>query len=305
MTSAISFDAPARAKEGKRVVFLAGPKSHGYGDHEFIAGSRMLADWLVKASTGIEEAETIESKWFDNSARLEKADAVIVFCDGLEQHIVNGKEEFLNRLHEAGKGIGVLHYACNVEKGHQGKRMLQWIGGYYEKWWSVNPIWMATFKDFPVHPVARGLSPFSIRDEWYFHMRFRQEMKDVIPILSAIPPDHAFSSQDGPYCGNPHVRATKGKPQHLLWLSENANGTRGFGFTGAHFHWNWGHPQMRKSVLNAIVWIAGLEPPKDGIPSENPTYEDLARWIPDPPPEGWNSKHWKKLLAQWQKGDAP
>ena len=31
------------------------------------------------------------------------------------------------------------------------------------------------------------------------------------------------------------------------------DGGRGFGFTGGHFHWNWGNDQFRKLMLNAIT----------------------------------------------------
>ncbi|MGE5755884.1 MAG: thioesterase, partial [Planctomycetaceae bacterium] len=38
-----------------------------------------------------------------------------------------------------------------------------------------------------------------------------------------------------------------------------------FGFTGAHFHRNWGHADFRKVVLNAILWSAKLEVPPAGV----------------------------------------
>ena len=37
----------------------------------------------------------------------------------------------------------------------------------------------------------------SIYDEWYFHMRFRDGMKGVLPILSAVPPASTMSRPDG------------------------------------------------------------------------------------------------------------
>ena len=46
-----------------------------------------------------------------------------------------------------------------------------------------------------------------------------------------------------------------------------ANGGRGFGFTGGHFHDNWGNDSFRKVVLNAMLWIAKGEVPADGIES--------------------------------------
>ena len=42
---------------------------------------------------------------------------------------------------------------------------------------------------------------------------------------------------------------------------------RGFGFTGGHFHDNWGNDDFRKAVLNAFVWLTKTEVPSTGIES--------------------------------------
>jgi hypothetical protein len=65
------------------------------------------------------------------------------------------------------------------------------------------------------------------------------------------------------------------EPQHMAWCSENENGSRGFGFTGGHFHWNWGHPDFRKLVLNAILWTAHADVPAGGVPSSVTKVEEL------------------------------
>jgi hypothetical protein len=53
----------------------------------------------------------------------------------------------------------------------------------------------------------------------------------------------------------------------MLWAVERADGGRGFGFTGGHFHDNWGNDQFRKTVLNALAWVAKCEVPAGGIDS--------------------------------------
>ena len=86
------------------------------------------------------------------------------------------------------KGIGLvcIHYAVEVPKGEIGDRMLDWLGGYFEPNWSVNPHWTASFDELPEHPITRGVEPFEINDEWYYHMRFRPEMEGVTPILTDV-----------------------------------------------------------------------------------------------------------------------
>jgi len=55
--------------------------------------------------------------------------------------------------------------------------------------------------------------------------------------------------------------------QHVMWVYDRPDGSRGFGFTGGHFHNNWGNDDFRKVVLNAILWIAKADVPANGVPS--------------------------------------
>jgi hypothetical protein len=59
-----------------------------------------------------------------------------------------------------------------------------------------------------------------------------------------------------------------GEPQTVAWAFERPEGGRGFGFTGSHFHKNWGNDDFRKVVLNAIVWTAKMDVPADGVQSK-------------------------------------
>ena len=135
------------------------------------------------------------------------------------------------------------------------------------------------------HPVTRGVRPFRLKDEWYFHLRFPDGLKDVTPLLTAVPPASTMARPDGPHEGNPAVRAAvaAGEAQTLAWAHDRADGGRGFGFTGGHLHRNWGHDDFRKLVLNAIVWLAKLEVPKDGVAS-TVTEDELAAHL-DPKPK--------------------
>ena len=53
----------------------------------------------------------------------------------------------------------------------------------------------------------------------------------------------------------------------MMWAVERPDGGRGFGFTGGHFHDNWGNDDFRKVVLNATLWIAKAEIPEKGVQS--------------------------------------
>jgi len=123
----------------------------------------------------------------------------------------------IDKLMKKGIGLACIHFAVEVPKGKAGNLMKDWIGGYFEQFWSINPFWTAEFKEFPDHPIARGVKPFKIEDEWYYNMRFADGMKDVTAILTAIPPDSTRQGVDGPYSGNPTVRSRKGLPEILAW----------------------------------------------------------------------------------------
>jgi hypothetical protein len=207
----------------------------------------------------------------------------------------------IDELAKKGVGLAFIHYAVIVPKGKAGNCLLDWIGGYYETYWSVNPHWEAEFKKLPRHPITRGVRPFSINDEWYYHMRFVENMENITPILTAVPPDSTRKRKDGPHSGNPHVRARMGMPEHVAWAYERPDGGRGFGFTGGHWHWNWAHDDFRKLVLNALVWLTGTEVPPDGVPSKTPSIEELEANQDFPQPRNWDREKIRQDIKRWNQ----
>lgn len=253
--------------EKKKIVFVAGNKSHGYGSHEHYAGCKLLAMRLQKAMPDY-VCEVHQNGWPDDESVFDGAATIIMYADGGGRHPANPHLDTVNKLMEQGCGVVCLHYGVETTKGKNGDAFIDWIGGYFEPHWSVNPHWTAEFAKLPKHPITQGVKPFKINDEWYYHMRFREGMKNVTPILTAMPGPETLRRPDGAHSGNPNVRAAvmdRKEAQHVAWCTENENGSRGFGFTGGHFHWNWGDPNFRKIVLNAIVWTAKGDVPSNGV----------------------------------------
>lgn len=279
----------ASAADKKTVVMIAGKPSHGPGQHEHNAGIQLLAKCLAQgAADRVETRVHLNGEWPPADALL-KADSIVIYADGGGGHpaIQGERLKELGAAMERGAGLVCLHYAVEVPKDKGGQEFLHWLGGYFETNWSVNPHWQADFTSLPKHPISNGVKPFSTNDEWYFHMRFREAMRGVTPILSAIAPESTMSRKDGPHSGNPAARAdVAGKvPQHVAWAAEREKGARAFGFTGGHFHAGWGNDDQRKLVLNAIVWTANAEVPANGVESKV-TAEDLAANLdPKAPPK--------------------
>ncbi len=246
------------AAEPTKIVLIARKPSHGPGEHEFNAGTIILSDSLKKVK-GMEPV-MVRGGWPDDESVFEGAKAVVFYMDGGIGHpMIQTKERMalMKRLMDKGVGLVCLHYAVEFPKGEVGDQILDWLGGYYETGYSTNPhndVFMATKEG---HPITRGVKPFQALDEWYYRIRFRPDDKRVTPILTTMLPKE-----------NP-------KLEICGWATEREHGGRSFGFTGAHFHKNWGLTDFRRLILNAILWTAHVEVPNNGVQSEV-TSEQLA-----------------------------
>jgi hypothetical protein len=277
----------------KRIVLIAGRPSHAPGEHEFRAGSMLLQ----KALSGVNgvtvdvitmgwPTKTVDGQTVDDNAALDNADAVVIYADGGGGHpaIQRDHTKVLDALAAKGVGLGFAHYGVEVPAGASGEAMQRWNAGYYETNFSVNPMWTPAFETFPNHPVTRGVKPFGNHDEWYFNMRWTADaslMKRLTPILTAKPSDEVrngpYVSPKGPY---PHIIADSGKVETMMWVYERPDGGRSFGFTGGHTHTNWGDVNQRKVVLNALLWIAKVDVPRNGV-EDKITAEDLTTNLDD------------------------
>jgi len=257
-TVPLEVEPPADFK-GKKIVLVAGKQSHGAGDHEFFAGCAIMKK-LLEQTPGVFVVMARDG-WPKNEKIFDGAAAVVFYMDGRGGHPVVAKDkdgdrmDRIQKLLDKGTGWVNLHYAVDYLPVH-GKRVLGWMGGYYEPDYSINPHWDASIRELPKHAITRGVKPFVLRDEWYYNMRFVEDMKNVTPILTAIPPDNTR--------GTAAAKKNPGRPEHIAWAYEAPGGSRGFGFTGGHFHRNWADENFRRTVVNAILWAAQVEVPEGG-----------------------------------------
>ncbi len=309
LASCLLSAAYGQSSKPKSVVFIAGKASHNFGSHEHYAGSRILAEVLEKTDPSI-KCKVIRNGWPQEENALDGADAIVIYSDGGGGHPSLAHLPELKKHIDRGVGFVCIHYAVEVPKERGGPEFLQWLGGYFETHWSVNPHWDASFDKLPVHPITRGVKPFTTRDEWYFHMRFPEGMKGVTPILSAVPPASTMDRPDGPHSGNPAVRkeVARGDAQHVAWATERPDGGRSFGFTGGHFHWNWGRTEPTKLVANAILWCAKAEVPADGSKVDPKTVEELKQNQDEAIPKDFKpediAKNFKLIALQGPKSQA-
>jgi type 1 glutamine amidotransferase len=249
--------------KGKRVLVVAGRQSHGPGDHEFFAGSAIICELLKQ--NGVFPIMARDG-WPKNEKLFDTADCVVMYMDGGGGHpaIKPERMKIIQKQLDRGAGWVNLHYAVEypvaVKDGGKQRDIATpvkgWLGGYYETGYSINPHWDATIRSLPKHPITRGVKPFTLRDEWYYGMRWIEDMKGVTPILQALPPDNTRNTE--------HTKTRKGEIETMAWAFERTDGGRSFGFTGGHFHRNWADENFRRVVTNAILWCAKEDVPEAG-----------------------------------------
>lgn len=267
--------APVSAAEPKRIVLIAGTKSHPPGFHEYEKGVRILKASLETSpnAASLVRVDAYFDGWPDDDKNLDGADAILMYCDGSD-HDENAhpilRGDRLNKIGELmkkGVGFAAIHYTVFVPGKRGGAEFLDWIGGYFDYETGAAPNhWLSKIRTektkpypaSPTHPISRGLPPsFELNEEYYFNIRFDEKDPRLTPILKTPMPGETDD-------------------QTVAWCVERADGGRGFGFTGGHFHSNWADENFRRMVLNALLWIAHAEVPKEGALSPPPTPEQLA-----------------------------
>ena len=261
--------APAEASvRAKKIVLLAGPlDSHPKDSHEYERNVILLKNALDRALPNV-RVEAHFDGWPADPATLDDADTIFITSGGcdhrLEDHplYVGERLQVLERQMKRGCGI-LFHHWSTFHPSKYHDRITEWVGGYFDyetgtgpnKWYSkIETRDYTTVVHLPEHPIARGIRPFKLKEEFYFNLRFRENDPRLQLILQ----------KDG---GEPRASA-------VGWAVERADGGRGWGFTGGHYFANWWIPEFRKLVLNAIAWTAKIEIPPGGIES---TLEDPVR----------------------------
>ena len=260
------------AAEPRNVLMIAGKRSHGYGAHEHYAGLKIIEEALADEDTHVD----VVRGWPKDDALIAEADSIVLYCDGGKRHLAIAQLDRLEQKLGEGCGLVCMHYAVETVPGEIGDRFRALLGGHFELNYSVNPHWTASFTTLPDHPITHGVNPFQAKDEWYFHLQFESD-GNVTPILSAVAPPETMIRADGPHQGNPDVRkaVAAGEPQTVAWAYERPGGGRSFGFTGGHYHWNWGNQDILRLVTNAIRWTAEQSIPSDGSPLEDAVNFDV------------------------------
>jgi type 1 glutamine amidotransferase len=159
-----------------------------------------------------------------------------------------------------------VHYATGLraedvtpEGAHP---LLGWMGGYFATRCVHHQSVAKVFSGVTVspagtrHPVLRGWREFKVDDEPYYNNYFgpdgNKPAANVTAFATAMLPPEAP------------------RREVVSWGVERSDGGRGFAIVMPHFYKNWANEDLRRFILNGIVWTAKVEVPRDGVQSPAP-----------------------------------
>jgi type 1 glutamine amidotransferase len=286
------------AEAPRKIVLIAGPiTGHPKDTHEY-EKNVILLKHLLDTSPSLQGQVRVEAHfkgWPKNPTTLDDTATVVLISDGsdrnLQDHPLYVGDRFaqLERQIKRGCGFVQFHWSTFNPVSHH-EQITEWIGGYFDyetgtgpnRWRSAitHKEWTAT-PVTPDHPINRGVRPFKLREEFYHHIRFRENDPRLKPIVSV-----------GPGQSNEWT---------VGWAVERVDGGRGFGFTGGHYYENWWLDDFRRLILNAIVWSAKLEVPVGGVESSlGPRMKALIVTGHNHPAHDWNAVTAALLLVMEQ-----
>lgn len=232
--------APAKAK----VLFIGKKPDHPWGTHMYLHTLGVLAR-CCELTEGVQTV--IADRWPKDAKDLEGVKTIVVYSSPAAEMLLDGPNaDALDKLMKAGVGLVTIHWASSVHKKNLdrlGPRWMSYLGGTW-----VSNVGLSTDKSNlkqldPRHPVCRGWSEYELHDEYYLNPTIGKAK----PLLQVH---------------------TKGKDVVVAWAYERPDGGRAYGTTLGHFYRNFQQKPFRQALVNAILWTAHVDVPKDGAPCD-------------------------------------
>lgn len=263
-----------------RIMIVAGPGSHAPGTHEEAAGARVIQHCLEHASNVPRVHAQVFYKWPADEAVLDTASAIVFIGDTFPPMRLPDRPQIMQKLAammDRGCGLVCVHYATGLRSedvaADGAHPLLGWLGGYFLTGKvanrSIARVMEATITpgEHP-HPVLQGCREFKLRDEPYYNNFFGRHgmAKNVTPLATSMLPPEAP------------------KREVVAWGIDRQDGGRGVAVVMPHFFRNWQVDDLRRLILNGIVWTAKLEVPAEGVHSVLPDLATFQQEAPKPKP---------------------
>jgi type 1 glutamine amidotransferase len=264
---------PSTPADTPKIVLIAGPLDRGHpaGTHEYEKTIRLIKHCLDNSPDHpAVRTELHTGGWPTDSRTLDDAATIVLISSGsdrkLSDHplLTDDRLALIEKQMKRGCGLVLVHWSVFVPNKDAGDKMLDWVGGHFDYQSGPSPKgWYSRIQTamIPVkpgtHPIAQGVEPFAVREEFYYRMRFNERSRPT-PVLTATIPGEK-------------------EPQTVAWAIERPDGGRGFGLTGGHFFDNWKHDSYRRLLLQAVLWTAKVEFPRAGLRNAFPPEDALKR----------------------------
>ncbi|MBN9121578.1 MAG: ThuA domain-containing protein [Planctomycetes bacterium] len=274
-------DQPAGAAEAAgRVLIVVGPSNHPPGTHEVAAGGRLLKHCLEAIEKPELKAEVVTEWPAEGEKAFADVASVVFVGDLFPPEVMPNRDtvmKHLGAMTKRGCGVVCVHYATGLEAKHVSPEgdhpLLHWTGGYFATRCKHHKSVARVFKEATIeptkadHPVLRGWKAFTLHDEPYINNFFGKDGPDkaVTALATAmLPPE-------------------KPNLETVAWAVSRPDGGRGAGVVMPHFYKNWQLDDLRTLILNAIVWTARRDVPKDGVRVKLPDLMTFKPTAVEPP----------------------
>lgn len=246
----------AAGKERKTLLLIGqGPDGHPPTTHEYYAGLKILEKLLAPLADQVDIRQVrADGDWHEGPALVKEADAVVLYlAEGARWMQADARrQQAFAELAERGGGITSLHWALGTRDDRYIDLARELFGGCHgggdRKYkFLETSVEVATQEGKQRHPITAGIDDFTIKDEFYYQIKFAGGDPAPTPLLQA---------------------KIDGELYPVAWAWKRKDGGRSFGFTALHYHENWRRAEYRRFVAQGIAWTLKLEPPRENWPGD-------------------------------------
>jgi len=240
---------PAKTK----VLLIGKDPDHPHGTHMYLHVCHVLARCL-ELTPGVETV--VSNGWPKDPKTLTGVKTIVVYTSPAAELLLEGPQrEQVDKLMNDGVGLVTIHWASAITKKNYERLGPAWLGYLGGTW--ISNVGLSGGKSplkrlAPEHPICRGWAEYEIEDEYYMNPVIG---KGATPLLQ--------------------VTEKGGKDVIVGWAYERPDKGRSFGTTLGHPYRNFQMEAFRRMLVNAILWSAHVEVPRQGAPV-NVSEETLA-----------------------------
>jgi len=230
------------AEPKAKILFIGKEPDHPHGSHMYLHTLGVLA----KCAEKVDGVETVVSKgWPEDKTKLEGVKSIVVYTSPAAEFLLDSPHrEAFDKQMKSGTGLVTIHWASSIMQANVERLGPAWTSYLGGTW--VSNVGLSFGKSplvqlAPDHPICRGWKEYEIDDEYYLN----PTIEKATPLLRVKEPK-------------------EGKEVIVGWAYERPGGGRSFATTLGHPYANFQREPFRRMVVNAILWSAKVEVPKEG-----------------------------------------